>query len=282
MKRAGFITYRDLPALTPDDRLAFAPLRELGIEAVPAVWDSDVDWKSFDSVVLRSCWDYHYRPEMFTRWLDHIEQIGLAIWNPARVVRWNMDKRYLGDLSRAGANIPRTIFVEKGASLLAVLEENRMEQAVIKPAISATARRTWRTSFDTARADQARLDEILSQSAAVVQEFVEEVVTRGEWSIVFFGDYSHAVLKRAAKDDFRVQREFGGASEALTPPQEIIQQAEDILRMVGDRIVYARVDGVERGGRFMLLELELIEPELFLRLDPDAPRRFAQSIASAV
>jgi glutathione synthase/RimK-type ligase-like ATP-grasp enzyme len=282
LKRVGFITCRDLPALTADDRLAFAPLLDLGIEAAPAVWDSDADWKSFDSIVLRSCWDYHYRPEMFAGWLDHIERLGLAIWNPAQLIRWNMDKRYLGDLRQAGANIPRTVFVENGASLLTVLEENGMEQAVIKPAISATARRTWRTWVHTAREDQSRLDEILSESAAVVQEFVEEVVTRGEWSLVFFGGYSHAVLKRAAKNDFRVQSEFGGTSEAMTPPPHIIRQAEEILRLIDSPIVYARVDGVERDGRFTLLELELIEPELFLRLDPRAPCRFAQAIAAAV
>ncbi|HEY7545880.1 MAG TPA: hypothetical protein VID27_13395, partial [Blastocatellia bacterium] len=164
----------------------------------------------------------------------------------------------------------------------AVLEENDFDQAVIKPTISATARRTWRTSIRTAREDQSRLDEILSESSAVVQEFVEEVVTQGEWSIIFLGGYSHAVLKRAAAGDFRVQSEFGGISEMLTPPQRIIRQAEEILRMIDSPIIYARVDGVESGGRFTLLELELTEPELFLRLDPHAPARFAQAIAAVV
>ncbi len=285
MKRVGFITYRDLPALTPDDRLAFAPLRELGIEAIPVVWDSsDIDWKSFDTLVLRSCWDYHYKPEIFTKWLDRLERSGVAIWNPSSVIRWNMDKRYLGDLRQSGANIPRTLFIEAGAkaNLPAALEESGLEQAVIKPTISATARRTWRTSIHTAREDQPRLDEILSESGAVVQEFIEEVVTRGEWSLIFFDGYSHAVLKRAAAGDFRVQREFGGSSDIVTPPQRIIRQAEEILRMVDSKIIYARVDGVERDNRFVLLELELFEPELFLRVDTRAPARFAQSIAALV
>lgn len=283
MKRVGFITYRDLPALTPDDRLAFAPLGELGIEAVPVVWDqSDVDWNRFDAVVLRSCWDYHYRPETFTKWLDDLERSGVRIWNPSSVIRWNMDKRYLGDLRQAGAIIPRTVFVGAGANLLDTLEKNDLEQAVIKPTISATARRTWQTSIHTARADQPKLDEILSESGAVVQEFVEEVVVRGEWSLIFFGGYSHAVLKRPAEGDFRVQREFGGSSERMTPPDQIIRQAEEILRAVDGGIIYARVDGVESEGRFVLLELELFEPELFLRVDACAPLRFAQSIASVV
>jgi glutathione synthase/RimK-type ligase-like ATP-grasp enzyme len=150
---------------------------------------------------------------------------------------------------------------------------------VVKPAISATAFMTFQTSPAQAEADQNKLDAILKNSGALVQEFMPEIIMHGEWSLVFFaGEYSHAVVKQPQAGDFRVQTDFGGSYRAAIAPPEFIAQAQALLRLVDQHLLYARVDGIEREGQFILMELELIEPSLFLRADAAAPARFAQAI----
>jgi glutathione synthase/RimK-type ligase-like ATP-grasp enzyme len=284
MKKVGFVTYRQAPNLTADDALALDPLKQFGIETIPVIWNATkVDWQSFDAVILRSCRDYHHQPQEFRHWIDHLDELQVTIWNPVPIIRWNMDKKYSSDLAAEGVAIPPTVWLEKGAAadLPTLLRENDFERAVIKPTISATAHRTWRTSLDKAQQDQHKLDVILSASGAMVQKFADKAITNGEWSLLFLdGKYSHAVLKRPKEGDFRVQSDFGGTSTPQIPSPALLEQAEAIVRLIKSPLLCARVDGIDNDGQFVLLELELIEPELFLRLDPLAPRRFDAAIAA--
>lgn len=284
MKRIAFVTYAKAPNLTPDDALAITPLKERDINVTPAIWnDPAVNWKQFDAVIIRSCWDYHHQPRQFRQWLDHLKAQQITLWNPAEIVRWNMHKKYLQDLAAKGAAIPPTIWIEAetSADLFSRLNENCFEHAVIKPMISATAHQTYRTALATARADQSRLDEILRHTGVMIQEFVDEILTAGEWSLIFFaGKFSHAVLKRPRDGDFRVQADFGGTYQPHSPPPQFIEQAAAILRLFEQPLLYARVDGVDRGGRLVLIELELIEPQLFLQVEAAAPQRFAEAVAT--
>lgn len=284
MKRIAFVTYAKAPNLTPDDALAITPLKERDINVTPAIWnDPAVNWKQFDAVIIRSCWDYHHQPRQFRQWLDHLKAQHLTLWNPAEIVRWNMHKKYLQNLAAQGVSIPPTIWIEAASSadLVALLHENRFERAVIKPMISATAHQTYRTALATARADQSRLEEILRHTGGMIQEFVNEITTIGEWSLIFFaGKFSHAVLKRPRDGDFRVQADFGGTCQPLPPPPELIKQAEAILRLIDQPLLYARVDGIDSDGRLVLIELELIEPQLFLQMAAAAPQRFAEAVAA--
>lgn len=286
LKKIAFVTYQKAPHLTADDALVLDYLEQFELEAIAAVWNAPaVDWKSFDAVILRSCWDYHRQPEKFRRWIDHLEAARVPVWNPANVVRWNMNKEYLQDLAVRGASIPPTAWIKAGSSLSlhALLQDYGFDQAIIKPVVSATAWQTWRTSLATARDDQPKLDEILRLSGAVVQKFVDAVTANGEWSFIFFaGRYSHAVLKRPQPGDFRVQADFGGTYHAQTPPAQFVKQAEAIVRLIDRPLLYARVDGIEENGRLILIELELIEPQLFLQMDSSAPERFARAIATVV
>jgi glutathione synthase/RimK-type ligase-like ATP-grasp enzyme len=282
ISKIAFVTYQKAPQLTPDDALAIAPLRELDIDVMPAIWnDPAVNWQQFDAVIVRSCWDYHHQPSQFRQWLDLLKAQQIALWNPAEIIRWNMHKKYLQDLADKGVTIPPTVWIEAESSvdLFSLLKENRFEQAVIKPMISATAHQTYRTSPATARDDQPQLDEILRHTGAMVQKFVDEITTTGEWSLIFLaGKFSHAVLKRPGDGDFRVQADFGGTAHLHTPPTELIKQAEEILRLIEEPLLYARVDGVNSAGRLVLIELELIEPQLFLKMAAAAPQRFAEAI----
>lgn len=284
MRKIAFVTYQKAALLTADDTHAIAPLRELGIAVTPAIWDDPaVNWRQFEAVILRSSWDYHHRPRQFRQWSDGLEEQQIVLWNPADIVRWNMHKNYLKDLAGKGVAIPPTVWLEaeSSANLPAILKRNNFAQAVIKPTISATAWQTCRTSLATAQRDQTQLDEILRRSGAMIQQFVDEVTVTGEWSLIFFaGKFSHAVLKRPQAGDFRVQSDFGGTYHAIVPPPELIAQAEAILCLIEQPMLYARVDGINQDGRFVLIELELIEPQLFLQMATSAPQRFAEAIAA--
>jgi glutathione synthase/RimK-type ligase-like ATP-grasp enzyme len=277
----GLATFAGEPALTEDDRLLAAELRRRGARAEALVWDDPaVRWAAFDRVVLRSCWDYHRRPAEFLAWIDRLEGEGVPVSNPPALVRANAHKSYLRDLQAAGVPILPTAWLPRGsrADLEAVLAERGWPEAVVKPAVSASAHGTWRTDRARARQDQRLLDEMLERGEALVQPFAPEVARQGEWSFVFLGGgYSHAVLKRPAEGDFRVQTELGGRADALPPPPSLRGQAEAVLQRV-EGWLYARVDGIDREGTLVVLELELIEPFLFLADDPAAPSRFAEAI----
>lgn len=278
----AFVTYAALPQLARDDQLAIPHLAARGFYVEPAVWDAPADWQRYRAVVLRSCWDYHLRPAEFAAWVERLARLGVPLWNPPAAVRWNTEKGYLRDLAAHGVAVPPTAWLAPGAapSLTALLRERGWARAVVKPTISATAHNTWVTTPATAAADQSRLAAQLADSAVMVQEFVPEVVKQGEWSLMFFGGrFSHAVLKQARPGDFRVQDDFGGTAVLAQPAPALIDQAQQVLGCVAGPLLYARVDAVERAGRLLLIELELIEPSLFLAESPEAPARFAQALA---
>jgi hypothetical protein len=282
MERLALATYAKLPNLNDDDRLLIDSFAALGVRAEPAVWDAtDVAWEEFAAVIVRSCWDYHTRLAEFLCWIASLERLRVPLWNPAELLRWNSHKAYLRDLAAAGVETVPTHWLRRGeeASLAALLGAERWHEAVVKPAVSASAHGTWRTSVATAVQDQARLDALLARGDAMVQPYVDEVREQGEWSLVFLGSrFSHAALKRAGADDFRVQWEYGGSAVAGVPPLHLVRDAQRALSAVRGETLYARVDGVDRGGRLMLVEVELIEPHLFLGWDPQASSRLAGAL----
>ncbi len=282
MKQIAFITSAEHTSLAEDDRLAAAALVAKGCAVHAAVWDNPfVPWETYDAVILRSCWDYHLRPEAFLELVTTIESMEVPIWNPSAVVRWNFEKSYLASLERRGiATIP-TLWFERGAEvdLAAELAARGWERAVVKPTISLSAYQTWVTTPETAATDAEAVRAILERSGVMVQEFVDEVCTRGEWSFVFLGgEYSHAVIKRPAEGDFRVQANFGGTGEAAEPPAHLLEDAVRVVEPWSDGLLYARVDGIEVDGRLLLMELELIDPVLFFGQSPEAAVRFASAL----
>lgn len=280
----ALVTCAHIPDLTPDDRLLAAALRERGAEPAPVVWDAaGTDWDAFDHVVLRSVWDYHLRLPEFAAWLDAHAAAGRPLINPAGLVRWNLHKSYLDDLAAAGSPVIETARIVQGtpAGLARLLDERGWAQAVVKPAVSASAHRTFRVETDTAADLEAELAAILEAGDALVQPLAPEILATGEWSLVFLGGaFSHAVLKRGAPGEFRVQEEYGGQAETREPGPDLRAQAAHVLGQAPERTAYARVDGIERDGRFVLMELELIEPVLYLGRDPAAPGRLANAIVA--
>jgi hypothetical protein len=185
-------------------------------------------------------------------------------------------------LAARGAKIAPTKWIDKGAEidLPSILREHGWARAVVKPTISMSSHDTWITSPERAAADGPAAAEVVKRSGLMVQQFAEEVCTKGEWSFVFFEKrYSHAVLKRPKSGDFRVQRDYGGHVERnAVPSPSLVSEAERIVNMIEEPLLFARVDGVDVNGTLMLMELELIDPVLFFGSDPLAGKRFADAI----
>lgn len=281
-----FVTYDKAPNLTADDITAVEPLRKRGIDVRAAVWnDPTVNWDGTTAIIIRSPWDYYLDIGGFTGWLDRIEALGIPVWNPLPVLRWNINKHYLEDLRAEGVPIPHTVWCEQGtkADLTSVLKTAGLSEAVVKPIISASGHRTFRTSPESASLHQKEFDEIVHSSGAIVQEYLHGVRDEGEWSFLFFGGrFSHTVLKKPASHEFRVQEEHGGEYFSELPDKDLIRQAEDIVRRVNYPLLYARADGINVNGTLVLIELELVEPQLFLPFHPEGAERFANAVAESL
>lgn len=284
----AFLTDSQHTELTADDRLLRSALEQRGATVQPVVWSRPpASWREFDAALIRSTWDYHHHLEPFLEALERIEAAGVRLFNPAPVVRWNAGKRYLLQLAVSGVPIPATALVRRGerAELAPLLRANGWARAVMKPAISASAHETWVVEPETVLARQWDLERLALVGDVLVQEFRPEVARPGEWSLVFVqGILSHALLKTARPGDFRVQEEHGGRIEARTPDAALAAGAGRALTAAARRLelaeppLYARVDGVVAGDRFLLMELELIEPALYFSLAPGSEARLAEAL----
>ena len=280
--RIAFVTYDGLPELNADDRRAASALEDLGLLTDAVCWDDPrVDWAAYGAVVLRSTWDYHHRVDEFHSWIDRMETVGTRLWNPPRLLRWNTDKRYLTRIAHPSLAPPPTAILERGSAvnLETLLEARGWSEAVVKPSISADGFSTERTSSERAFSDQGVLDAMLGRGDVVVQKLVPEIRTNGEISMMFFsGVFSHAVSKRPKAGEFRVQERLGGRIVRTDPPDALIEHARALLDVHAPGCLYARVDVVAAADRFVLMEVELVEPSLYLEHHPPSARTFALAI----
>lgn len=280
-REVALATWQGMPRSCPDDAPLLRAFRDAGLEARPLPWDTPgVDWAAFDLVVVRTTWDYYLRHAEFLAWVDRLAAEGGRVWNPPAVLRWNSDKRYLLDLAAKGVPVVPTRVVEAGLAvkLARLMDEEGWDDAVVKPAVGAGAYCTFRTTRREAPAKQAGFEELLSRDAVLVQPFVPEV-EQGEWSFVFVeGAFSHAVVKRPGKGDFRVNEKHGGSLAPAAATPALVQQAKEVLRHAPGPLLYARVDAVLRDGALLLMELEALEPELFWRSARGSAARFVAAV----
>jgi glutathione synthase/RimK-type ligase-like ATP-grasp enzyme len=270
-------TCRDLPEPDPDDRLLLYALESRGIAARYAAWDDSGEHWNADLIVLRSTWNYYLHP---TRFLEWAESAGRAarLWNPLDVIFWNHDKRYLLELERSGVPIVPTQRLERGqgADLDRLMRSHHWQDVVIKPAISAASYRTRRFGIGSVTEGNAHLARLLETGDVLVQEYMPAVEHHGERSLVWIdGLFTHAVRKSP--------RLAGGAedvSEALPIDARERKVGEAALAAFDPgKLLYARVDVVpDPTGQPRVMELELIEPSLFLSQFPTALDRFADGI----
>ncbi len=268
-----------------DDMHAVRALEADGWHVEATVWsDNKINWQSYDVVLIRTPWDYIDRSEAFFVWFERINSLGVKVLNPLSVVRDNYNKRYLRTLAEKGASVIETKYVKKGQkrTLKQMSEALMTDEIVIKPVISCGSYHTYKLSGgDEINAFEKKFLDLLEQDDEfMVQKFYKEIAA-GEWSLVFFNkQFSHSVRKVPKPGEFRSLKDFGGTVEKKTAPKHVVDQARGVLELVDQDLLYARVDGVLSGDIFKVMELELIEPELFLRADKDAPQNFVDALKS--
>ncbi len=273
-------TSADLPGLDEDSVPLLEALRSRGLSCEPRVWDSGFDPGEARLCLLRSTWDYDLRHEEFLAWARETDA-RVALLPSLATVTWNTDKRYLLDLEALGADVVPTAWLTPGASLADVMDERRWERAVVKPTVGAGARGLITVRRAEAAARQEAADALLATGPALMQPFLESVQTEGELSLLFAeGELTHAVRKRPQSGDFRVQPEYGGSVALEEPGAAAVDAATRTIDTFTTPPLIARVDLVAGDGDTpLLIELELVEPCLFLRHAPAATERYADAVA---
>lgn len=277
----AFLTMTDLSEFVTDDELAVEPLARRGwrVEFVP--WrDPGVDWNRFDAVLVRSPWDYQKYPQEFQRTLATIDQSRARLANDLATMRWNLSKRYLRDLDYHDVPIPPTLWRHGIAAddIPGLFTELGSEEIVIKPEVGAGAADTYWLTLPQAIEKADELANTFVNRDCMVQPFLPAVVSEGEFSLILFnGKLSHAILKTPKPQDFRVQEEHGSTIVPVEAEPGLIAAADLAMKPIATAPLYARVDFVRHEGQFLLMELELIEPSLYLRMDAGAPERFAEA-----
>lgn len=278
--RIALATGSDMPKADPESHLLVGALAQLGIEAELLPWDSPIDWSAYRLVVVRSPWDYFRRLDAFLDWCREVDSCTRLVNSP-RVIEWNSHKRYLTELADAGLPVVPTLHLPRGCvDARSRLADRPWQQVVIKPAVSISAIGALRTQADSPEAD-VHLARLLSDGDVLVQPYVESIATAGEASLIFFGGiFSHAVRKTPKAGDYRVQDLYGGTVGAHRATNAEVDLGMRALAAAPAATAYARVDLVHEAGRPLIMELELIEPELFLAASTDAPLDYARTLAS--
>jgi len=260
-------------------------LAGIDVEVFDQPWSQALD-RAYDLICPLVVWGYHTKVEAFREVMDALSHAGVAMLNPPGIVGWNADKRYLRDLAEAGVRIIPTVFADRlSDEIIAQARADFGQVVVLKPVVSAGAKNTL-VFRDAHLADAPRDGKSAPpDGAAMIQPFMPAIQSEGEWSLLFFGgQFSHAVLKTPKSGDFRSQPDYDAHLRPLPPPPEALDLAEAALDYVGrDRLLYARADMVrDETRRFCLMELELIEPDLYLTYDPEAMMRFKDAVEHAL
>lgn len=239
------------------------------------------NWSNTKFVLFRSTWDYFHRFSEFSDWLDKISNKTTLI-NTKELIHWNVDKHYLRDLKEKGIRVVKTVFVEKEdkRSLSQIFAEHKWDDFILKPAVSGAARHTYRINKKNIKDHENIFKKLIAKESMLLQAFQNNIMTKGEISLMLFGGkYSHSVLKKAKPGDFRVQDDFGGSVESYDANEEEIYLAEKAFAACQTMPVYGRADIIrDNDNELAIAELELIEPELWLRKDKGSAERFANAI----
>lgn len=263
-----------------EDEILSNILTELGIENQVVAWsDPKVDWEGFSCLLIKSVWDYFDYYPQFLEWIEKMKELGIPALNDLDTIRWNSTKAYLLEVQERGIpTIAGKIITKKGDLNKAAISLES-DTVVVKPLVSGGAKNTFKIHISELSQYEEKISKLLEDEAFLVQPFVSEVAEVGEYSLLFFnGVFSHAVLKTPAQEDFRVQHYFGGTIQEVKPSDSMLESAKRIMREFAGNTLYARVDGVVINGIFHLMELELIEPYLFLGLSQNAIPNYKQAL----
>jgi len=292
MKKCAILSMDCLDDFEAYDHLIEPHLEQLGWQADTISWRKQgVDWSAYESVIIRTPWDYQDEPEAFMQVLQEIEQSSAQLENSIDIVKWNIDKIYLKELEQNNVRLVPTIWRDRLKQSALTLDEVDTlfalvgsEQMVLKPRISANADNTFWLKKSDYQDKLTEMTQAFADRDFMVQPFVPAVTEEGEYSLFYFnGEYSHAILKTPKEEDFRVQEEHGGRLKTITPEAQLVERAEicmNAIRNVHEMPLYARLDLVRFENDFVLMEAELIEPSLYFNMDDDSPKRFAEAFVN--
>ncbi len=280
-KKVALLSMDSLENFHTYDKLLIDPMKTLGWIAEEVSWRNEkINWADYDAVIVRSTWDYQNDPEKFIKVLEKINSVS-HLENDLDLMKWNMNKNYLFQLKLKGVTIVDTIWEKSLNSILANDYFSRLDtdEIIIKPNISANADNTFRLSKEKLKEQSSTLEKIFTQREFMVQPFLKNIIEEGEYSLFFFdGKFSHSVLKKPKENDFRVQEEHGGNIQPIKASSDMILIAENTIKKLSTIPLYGRVDLVRtKQNEFALMELELIEPSLYLNKDVGAPLRFSKA-----
>jgi len=269
-----------------EDNLLLEFLKSKGLDIHLEVWtNKNINWADYDLVLIKAPWDYHENITDFYNWLEKLKQLNIPLINPYDIIRWNSDKRYLKDIADEGLSIIPTLFIEKNSTLqlASYFQHLNSEKLIIKPCISAGAKNTFILTSDNFDLHKKSIEDFLINETFLVQPFIKEIETEGEWSFLFFGgEYSHSVLKKPRFGDFRVQHTHGGTIHIEEATVSQIETAKTFVVRFAKDCLYARVDGVVVDNQFLLMELELIEPFLFLSYHPNGFENYYDALVKVI
>ena len=253
-----------------------------GLKVDITYWDNpSYEWHQTKSVLFRTVWDYFERFDEFWEWLEQVKTKTRLI-NSYELIKWNIDKHYLKDMSSWGIETVPTYFADKGCNmkLHEIAKRNQWKDLVIKPAISASAFKTYKILANEIQVNEKLFNSLVQERNMLVQPYFETITQLGEASLmVFDGKFTHAILKKAQPGDFRVQDDFGGTVHNYIPTKAEINFAEKVFETCKTKPVYGRVDIVwDNDKNFYLSELEIIEPELWIRNYPKCAERIAEAV----
>lgn len=286
--KIGFLSTAQQPEMMPYDLKAKELLRKRNVDVEIIFWekfheDNANQLAEFDLVVIRTTWNYYKNIPAFFRFLDLLEQSGAKVYNPVNLIKWNIDKKYLQELQSDGFEIIPTLFVFNGG-------ENTFEKAVargwkqivLKPMISAGSYDTFVIDANDAERFHELKNKYYVDRPYLLQEFLPEIFT-GEVSILHFANgYGYSVTKVPKAGDYRVQFQYGGIYHLQKVDPVIESISARLSEKLGHATLYRRLDGVWRNGKFLIMELELIEPDLYLNLSSEALEQWVENLISLV
>jgi glutathione synthase/RimK-type ligase-like ATP-grasp enzyme len=282
-KLPSFITW-DIPNLDElfeEDNLLIRGFEAQGFQASPVVWsDPTIDWDQFDIALIRSTWDYLDASEHFLNILSKIESSSCKLFNPLSFVRWNMDKHYLLELEKQGVQVIPTYLAShiELDTLRKLFVENQWQTVVLKPAVGLAASNTYRIPLKQLEKVLTKIRTDQPHSEYLIQPFIENIITEGEWSFIFFNQQlSHVLLKKPAPGDYRVQDIYGGTIQSAEPQSNDLMQAVSVLGRLPADILYARLDFIRVNGQLSVMEVELIEPIFSFNLVPESIMRLVNA-----
>ena len=281
-KKCALLTMKDLSKFECYDNLIVNPLEEMGWICDQVPWDTNklIDWDQYDSVIIRSTWNYQENFLKFINVLKEINSSSADLQNPIDIVEWNLNKQYLKDFENKNIKIVPSQwfnnFIPK--EIIQSFLNFNSKKIIIKPCISANADYTYILEEKTALSRLNTLKKDFIDKEFIIQPFIQDIKNEGEYSLIYFGNtLSHVLLKTPKVGDFRVQEEHGGTLKSIiNPEQALIRFGKNVINKLPRACLYSRVDIVRNKNEFLLMEVELIEPSLYFNMDSKSPKKFVE------